>query len=194
MRDFFTYEWRAALPEIKEPVVFIANYKLLDGVINKAALKDKLIHVSGTKTWFELARQGYWVTGSADALGFEFLLPSLSMPLLGIAAKDILILTHEAAAQRWQKKGLAAACTYKLIPVFNPTLFEQIANASAICWSSYAQFAAYGHHAKPGVTHICAGGETATQLKQAGIDPVIFPTIKAFEQWRKSNTRLPNVV
>lgn len=194
MREFFTYEWRAALPEIKEPVVFIANYKLLDGVINKVALKDKVILVSGTKTWFELARQGYWVSAGADALGFDYLLPSLSMPLFGITAKDILILTHEAAAQRWQKKGLAAACTYKLIPVFNPTLFEQIANASAICWSSYAQFTAYGHHAKTGVIHICAGGETATQLKQAGIDPVIFPTIKAFEQWRKSNTRLPNVV
>lgn len=194
MREFFSYEWRAALPEIKEPVVFIANYKLLDGVINKAALNDKLILVSGTKTWFELARQGYWVTGSADALGFGFLLPSLSMPLLGISAKNILILTHEAAAQRWQKKGLAAACTYRLTPVFNPTLFEQIANAKAICWTSYAQFAAYGHHAKSDVTHICAGGETATQLKQAGIEPVIFPTIKAFEQWRRSNTRLPNVV
>ena len=194
MREFFTYEWRAALPDIKEPVVFIANYKLLDGVINKTALKDKCILVSGTKTWFELARQGYWVSAGADALGFDFLLPSLSMPLLGISAKNILILTHEAAAQRWQKKGLAAACTYRLTPVFNPTLFEQIANAKAICWTSYAQFAAYGHHAKPGVTHICAGGETATQLIQAGIDPVIFPTIKAFEQWRKSNTRLPNVV
>ncbi len=192
MRDFFTYEWRAALPEIKAPVVFIANYKLLDGVINKTALRDKKILVSGTKTWFELAKQGYWITASADALGFDHLLPSLSMPLFGISANDILILTHEAAAQRWQKKGIAAACTYKLIPVYNPSLFEQLANAQAICWCSYAQFAAYGHHAKPGVIHICAGGETATQLKQAGIEPVIFPTIKAFEQWRRSNTRSTN--
>lgn len=192
MRAFFTYEWRAALPEIKAPVVFIANYKLLDGVINKTALKDKTILVSGTKTWFELARQGYWISASADALGFDQLLPVLSMPLFNIKPKDILILTHEAAAQRWQKKGFAAACTYKLIPVFNPSLFEQIAKAKAICWSSYAQFAAYGHLTQPGVTHICAGGETAVQLKQAGIDPVVFPTIKAFEQWRKLNTRSPN--
>ncbi len=40
------------------------------------------------------------------------------MPLFNIKAKDILILTHEAAAQRWQKKGYSAAFTYKLIPVF----------------------------------------------------------------------------
>lgn len=192
MREFFTYEWRAALPEIKAPVVFIANYKLLDGVINKTALKDKTILVSGTKTWFELARQGYWVSASADALGFDQLVPVLQMPLFNISAQDILMLTHEAAAQRWQKKGFAAACTYKLIPVFNPSLFEQIANAKALCWSSYAQFAAYGHLAQPCVTHICAGGETAVQLKQAGIDPVVFPTIKAFEQWRKLNTQSPN--
>lgn len=189
MREFFTYEWRAALPEIMAPVVFIANYKLLDGVINKTAMRDKTILVSGTKTWFELARQGYWVSASADALGFDQLVPVLQMPLFNIKAKDILILTHEAAARRWQKKGFDAACTYKLIPVFNPSLFEQITNAKAICWSSYAQFAAYGHLAQPGVTHICAGGETAVQLKQAGIDPVVFPTIKAFEQWRKLNTQ-----
>ncbi len=192
MRDFFNYEWRAALPEINLPVVFIANYKLMAGVINKESLLNKTILVSGTKTWFELARQGYWVTAGADALGFEYLLPSLSMPLFKIEAKDILILTHEAAAHRWQKKGYAAAFTYKLIPVFNPSLSEEIAGARAICWSSYAQYAAYGHLAQPGITHICAGGETASQLKQAGIDPVIFPTIKAFEQWRKLNTPSPN--
>lgn len=192
MREFFTYEWRAALPEIKTPVVFIANYKLLDGVINKTALRDKAILVSGTKTWFELARQGYWVSASADALGFDQLVPVLQMPLFNISAQDILILTHEAAAQRWQMKGFHAACTYKLIPVFNPSLSELITKARAICWSSYAQFAAYGHLAQPGVTHICAGGETAVQLKQAGIDPVVFPTIKAFEQWRKLNTPSPS--
>lgn len=192
MREFFTYEWRAALPEIKAPVVFIANYKLLEGVINKTALKDKTILVSGTKTWFELARQGYWISASADALGFDQLLPALRMPLFDIRVNDILILTHEAAAQRWQKKGFDAACTYKLIPVFNPSLFELITKAKAICWSSFAQFSAYGHLAQPGVTHICAGGETAVQLKQAGIDPVVFPTIKAFEQWRKLNTQSPN--
>ncbi len=192
MRDFFTYEWRAALPVIATPVVFIANYKLLEGVINKQTLRDKTILVSGTKTWFELARQGYWITAGADAMGFEYLLPSLAMPLLNIKAENILILTHEAAAQRWQKKGYAVACTYKLIPVFNPSLFNEIAAAQAIYWSSYAQYDAYSHLAKPGVTHICAGGETATQLKNAGIDPVIFPTIKAFEQWRKLNTPSPN--
>lgn len=192
MRDFFNYEWRAALPEINLPVVFIANYKLIAGVINKESLLNKMILVSGTKTWYELARQGYWVTAGADALGFEYLLPSLNMPVFNIEAKDILVLTHEAAAQRWQKKGYAAAFTYKLIPVFNPSLFEEIARARAICWSSYAQYTAYGHLAQPGITHICAGGETASQLKQAGLDPVIFPTIKAFEQWRKLNTPSPN--
>lgn len=192
MRDFFNYEWRAALPEIKSPVVFIANYKLMAGVINKESLLNKTILVSGTKTWYELARQGYWVTAGADAMGFEYLLPSLQMPLFNISRNDILILTHEAAAQRWQKKGYSAACTYKLIPVFNPSLIEEITKAQAICWSSYAQYAAYGHLAKPGITHICAGGETASQLKQAGIDPVIFPTLKAFEQWRKLNTPSPN--
>src|SRR4030095_11031542 len=81
------------------PVVFVANYKAIqngsvellplksatqEGFNNSTQLGTKKIFVSGTKTWFELAKRGYWVTGSADALGFEFLLPSLSMPLLNI--------------------------------------------------------------------------------------------------------------
>ena len=191
--------------KINEPVMFVANYKAvskssiellkLNGAsqqkLNQGinAGEQKIILASGTRTWFELAKQGYWVTASSDAMGFEFLLRSLKMPLLNIGANDICILTNEESAQRWKQKGYKAVGNYKLKPTYNEAIKKNISTANYIFWSSYSQYEFYGKYAKQEVKHLCAGGETAVLLKQAGIEPVIFPTIKAFEQWRKYSTR-----
>lgn len=192
MKGFFNYEWTNKEINLKRPVVFIANYKAIQG----PELKDmsgKTIFASGTKTWFELSKKGYWVTASADALGFEFLVASLRMPVLSIKAEDILILTHEAAAKRWRGKGYDAVSNYKLLPKNDETIQQSITVADAIFWTSFSQYEFYGNYAKRDAQHLCAGGETAELLKQAGVEPVIFPTIKAFEQWRKYSIRSHSV-
>ena len=193
MKGFFDYEWNDEEIKIDKPVVFIANYKVIQGQSDVKNLSKKAIIASGTKTWFELSKKGYWVTASADALGFEFLLPSLNMPLLNIQAEDISILTHQTAAERWRMKGYDASGTYKLLPKNDETILGSIAAAAAIFWTSFSQYDFYGKYAMPGAKHLCAGGETADLLKQAGVEPVIFPTIKAFEQWRKYSTRSHSV-
>ena len=185
MKDFFEYEWSNEEVKINKPVVFIANYKAIQGKSEIKSLSDKKIIASGTRTWYELAKQGHWVNASGDALGFEFLLPSLNMPLLNIRADDIVILTHEAATERWKSKGYNAVSNYKLLPKNEATIQQSIATADAIFWTSFSQYEFYGKYAKTDAQHICVGGETAELLRQAGAKPVIFPTIKAFEQWRK---------
>ena len=193
MKGFFDYEWSDKEVKIETPVVFVANYKALQGQSEVKNLSNKTIIASGTKTWFELSKKGYWVTASADALGFEFLLSSLNMPLLNIQAEDISILTHEAAAERWKLKGYNAVSNYKQLPKNDETIRESIVVAEAIFWTSFSQYEFYGKYAKPDAKHLCAGGETAELLKQAGVEPVIFPTIKAFEQWRRSSIRSRSV-
>jgi len=193
MKGFFEYEWNEKEVKIEKPVVFIANYKTIQGQSEVKNLSNKTIIASGSKTWFELSKKGYWVTASADALGFEFLLPSLSMPLLNIQVEDISILTHEAAAERWRKKGYNAVSNYKQIPKNDETIRESIVAAEAIFWTSFSQYEFYGKDAKPDAKHLCAGGETAELLKKAGVEPVIFPTIKAFEQWRRYSIPSPSV-
>ena len=190
IKGFFEYEWNHEGPNINKQVVFVANYKAIQG---HPTLKNKTIIASGTKTWFELSKKGYWVTASADALGFEFLLGSLTMPLLNIHAKDISILTHESAVKRWRKKGYNAVSNYKLVSKNDKTIRQSIADAEAIFWTSFSQYEFYGKYTKPHIKHLCAGGETAELLKQAGVDPVIFPTIKAFEQWRRYSIRSHSV-
>ncbi len=194
MKGFFDYEWSEKEIEIVKPVVFIANYKTIQGQSDVKNLANKTIIASGTKTWFELSKKGYWVTVSADALGFEFLLTSLSMSLLNIQVEDISILTHESAAERWRLKGYNAVSNYKQLPKNDEAIRELIVVAEAIFWTSFSQYEFYGKYAKPDAKHLCAGGETAELLKKAGIEPVIFPTIKAFEQWRRYSIRSHSVV
>jgi hydroxymethylbilane synthase len=193
MKGFFDYEWSDKEIKIERPVVFIANYKAIQGQTEGKNLLSKIIIASGSKTWFELSKKGYWVTASADALGFEFLLSSLNMPLLNIQAEDISILTHEAAAERWRLKGYNAVSNYKQLPKNDEKIKESIFAAEAIFWTSFSQYEYYGKYAKPDTKHLCAGGETAELLKKAGIEPVIFPTIKAFEQWRRYSIRSHSV-
>ncbi|MEN9548686.1 MAG: hypothetical protein RIR12_1277 [Bacteroidota bacterium] len=208
MKDFFEYEWESeALPSIVTKAIFVANYKAVQncrielqemkcatqGTLTGVTTADKqIIIAAGTRTWFELAKQGYWVSASADALGFEFLLPSLSMPLININKEDVTIITHNEAAERWKSKGYKAVSNYTLQPKKNLVLQNQIAEAGAIFWSSFSQYQYFGKYAKPAAKHLCAGGETAHLLQQQGLQPIIFPTIKSFELWRKNIFPLPS--
>src|SRR6187399_1163224 len=137
MKGFLNYEWSDKEVKIEKPVVFVANYKVIQGQSEVKNLSGKTIIASGTKTWFELAKKGYWVTASADALGFEFLLASLSMPLFNIQAEDISILTHETAAKRWRLKGYNAVSNYKQVPKNDETILESIVAAEAIFCTSF---------------------------------------------------------
>ncbi len=186
MKDFFTYQWLDAPIQTDLPAVFVANYKSLQQPGIGQLLHNKTIWASGTKTWTQLAKLGYWVQGSADALGFENLLPALKMPLIQLMPADICIITHTAAARRWQKKGYAAVSNYSLSSTNNKSVISALEAADNIFWSSFAQFEHYGRFAKSAAVHCCAGGETASLLRQQGIEPIIFPTIKAFEQWSQS--------
>ncbi|TAH01373.1 MAG: hydroxymethylbilane synthase [Sphingobacteriales bacterium] len=211
MKKFFSYEWETAADlATNAPVIFVSNYKAITNssahlLQHKGATQQllnselkagnqKIIFAAGTRTWYELAKQGFWVSGCGDGLGFEFLLPSLAMPLLQIISNDICIITNTAAARRWQQKGYTAISNYELKTNNDTTIIENIKKAPAIFWSSYAQFECYGSYANTAAIHLCAGGETASLLKTSGVEPIIFPTIKSFELWRNSFTRLHNVV
>jgi hydroxymethylbilane synthase len=189
MKQLFEYQWKDKPLAIHQSIVFVANYKSVVQAAAKEVLDNKTVWAAGTKTWLELAKLGIWVQGSADALGFENLQDVWQMPLLQIEANDICILTHEAAAKRWKTKGYHAVSNYTLKPQYDDAIIERVKAAKFLFWSSFSQFEFYGKYAAYDATHICAGGETAYLLKEAGINPIVFPTIKAFEQWRKYSTR-----
>jgi hypothetical protein len=188
MADFFYYDLATENLRINTPIVFIANYKAIQNKEAVELIKEKRVWASGTKTWYDLARKGIWVEGCADALGMESLLPVFRMPLLDILQSHVTVVTHSAAAELWILKGWNAASTYRLMPKQNEILKEAIRKAGFIFWTSYGQYEMYRSLVQDDTIHASPYGETSVRLKQSGIEPIIFPTIKSFNIWRSSVT------
>ena len=176
--SFFTKTCIDKIPIVKTNTVFLSN---TNAIKNKHALiNNKHIFVAGTKSWFKLAKQGYWVNGCADELGFENLYPLFSMPILKIYVSDCTIITNKDAALRWIKKGYKSIATYQIQPTFNKNIIKQLKNAPAIFWLSYAQYQHYKHLVNNNTNHYCLGGASALLFKKNKISITIFPTIKSF--------------
>lgn len=186
-KHIFKREWRYSTHDIQQPVVFVSNINAVKDDWHKDILSKKKIWAAGTETWYKLAKLGVWVEGSADGLGLEALLEVWTKPLYRIDKKAVCILTHDVAAKRWKSKGFEAVSNYGLTPLNNPDIIACIKKANYVFWSSFSQYEYYGKFAGANTRHICAAGETATRFVEAGLKPLVFPTIKSFEQWRKSS-------
>ena len=193
MGTFFDYQFFDDVFEIGEPVVYISNFKAVLSQ-HKPVLRAKRIWTAGTRTWMQLAAAGYWVEGSADALGLESLVDVWQMPLVGIDTNQVVIITSEQASGLWQLKGWKAISTYRLVDRNDSQIQEGIRDAEFIFWTSHRQYLQYKNLIRKDVVHACPSGETAELLKLAGIRPIVFPTIKSFLQWRKFSTPLPSAV
>jgi len=194
MGRFFKYEYSNTDFFIEQPIVYVSNYKAIAGSSSTNnsqnlidQLKQKRVWVAGTKTWLELAKKGIWVEGSADALGLESLRQVFSIPLLNISINDVCVITNKQSEQTWQEKGWHVTATYSLLEKESEELKAFFRNADIIFWTSYRQCQQYKSVLKENVVHCCPAGETAELLRVAGIVPIVFPTIKSFQQWRKSS-------
>jgi len=187
MGNFFEYDHLNKEIKISEPVVYISNYK---AVKQTQFLKDKKVWASGTKTWYELAKNGIWVDGCADAFGLEFLETVLTMPLFNIKKESVRVITNRNGAINWRKKGWKATATYSTINHQKEELKNQIKSADVIFWTSFQQYELYKDVLKQNVQHACPSGETEVLLKTSGVEPIVFPNIKAFQQWKKISSHL----
>ncbi len=189
MRDFFTYSYDedAKIDEQKD-AVFVSSHKAVHSEKITEQLQQKKIWAAGTRTWFALAKKGLWVSGCADGLGLGFLLTVLEAPLFDTSKHQLQVITNNSSALHWQQDGITATGTYMLHPVNNEAIISAIESAGIIFWTSYQQYDAFKKYISKPVTHCCPAGKTATLLLQQGITPVIFPTIKAFIQWKESIT------
>ena len=131
--------------------------------------------------------------GCADAFGLEFLQTAWQMPLLNISKKDIAVVTSNEAAEIWRSKGWNVYGTYSAKEKYAPEIEQRVKHADVLFWTSFRQYEQYKHVVKEDVIHVCSYGETAEQFKAAGISPVIFPNIKAFQQWKQTSIRSHSV-
>ena len=188
MKDFFSYQFLQDCKLNTSPkAVFVSSHKAIHSLDLIHVVSAKRVWAAGTRTWLELAKQGIWVEGSSDGLGLHFAEQAMQQPLINLHPHDIQIVTNTASANNWQAIGYNAVGTYTLIPAINNALKSKIAAADFIFWTSFQQYQLCKTILKSTVKHSCLPGKTVNLLQQEGITPVIFPGIKAFNEWRKIN-------
>jgi hydroxymethylbilane synthase len=189
MKDFFKYENIDGIKISKQTqAIFVSSHKAIHNNALTLQLQSKKIWAAGTRTWFALAKKGLWINGCADGLGLEFLLPILSQSLFSLQQQQLQLITNTSSALHWWQSKIKAQGTYTLTATYNQTITAAIIKADIIFWTSFQQYQVYKQYINKPVTHCCPAGKTATLLAQQGIEPVIFPTIKAFIQWKELNT------
>lgn len=184
MKDFFSYQYVDEL-KLKEDcgVVFIASHKAIHSPEIKKAIANKRVWAAGTRSWFQLAKQGIWVEGCADGIGLEWLQPIFETGLVGIDKSNITIITNTASALEWQQEGWQATSSYELIPNFSQEIADAVSSAEILFWTSFQQYQQYKNFVQPTAKHACPAGKTADFLLKEGLELFIFPTIKAFQEW-----------
>ena len=185
MKDFFTYNFLNKV-EINEEVklYFISSHKAVHSKTIAEKIQQQKIWAAGTRTWYELAKKGIWVEGCADGLGFNFVNSILQSPLININNSDIQIITNSQSKAHWIEDGINATGTYELIADLSEEIKNVIADADIIFWTNFQQYEICRPFIKNNVQHVCPSGKTAKLLMAQGIQPIIFPTIKAFNDWR----------
>lgn len=180
MKDFFYYEFQHDIEAISKPVIFVASHKAIHAENIKVQLEDRRVWAAGTRTWFELAKQGIWVEGSADGLGLETLIEPWSGQL-NISKADVAIITNQDSAINWREDGWMAIGTYRLVPALSKEIIDGISHAGFVFWTSYQQYEACRQYLPPGLIHGSPAGKTAVLLKKDGVKNLrVFPSIKAF--------------
>jgi hydroxymethylbilane synthase len=184
MKDFFTYNFLEDDIDDAAKMYFISSHKAVHSEKIKNKITKKTVWAAGTRTWYDLAKKGIWVQGCADGLGFDFLSAIFKSPLINITTSEIQIITNNKSKMHWIADGVKATGTYELMDNLSEEIKKNIAGADIIFWTSFQQYELCKVFIKKEVQHVCPAGKTAKLLIGEGLQPIIFPTIKAFNDWR----------
>lgn len=175
----------AVLPtELKGKSVFVAHYRAVSSEAIREQLEGARIWVSGTMSWFKLAKMGLWVEGCAENLGFDPLMATLTEDVLGLSGIEYFtVLTHEMAAAEWQKTRIRVCPTYRAGTEYSKEAQTALSEATHVFWSSGSQYDELRKHVPKNIHHACGPGKTAQWLRRNGIVPTVFPSVKEWKLW-----------
>ena len=163
-------------------VVFVAHSRAFTHLESKNALKaesQKRIWVSGTRSWFKLAREGVFIEGSVDGQGFEALSAYQIKRLLKFPSSPLIFLSH---AESPTAEGSRMIGTYSHAFREIPKKFHE---NDAIYWSSGLPFLTLWSKVDTGIfkqkRHACGPGRTAIQVGEKLRDIGLSPTILTME-------------
>ncbi len=174
-------------PVPQAPAFFVAHSRAWPAGSDWVLGLNRRIWCSGTKSWFKLAAQGVWVEGCAENLGFDWLTPTLREKVLQLPPlEDWQALTHEGALEGWEGKIGSTVATYRVdepTGSMNPAERLAFENSTHYFWSSSTQFDSLGKLVPRDAHHACGPGKTARHLRDAGLNPVVFPAVEEWKKW-----------
>ncbi|MCP3999487.1 MAG: hydroxymethylbilane synthase [Gammaproteobacteria bacterium] len=170
---------------------FIAHSRALPEQWATILIKSpQRIWTSGTSSWFQLAKLGIWVEGSAEEFGFDALQNTLRQELLNLPAiNDWNVLTHDAGLDTWPCKHVTS--TYSInsttqLQADHPAVIA-LSKAQAVFWSSASQFEAFKEWIPEGCQHACRYGKSYYSLINKGLDNLaVYPSAA---EWRRQQTQ-----
>ncbi len=178
------------LPVLEGKAVFVAHSRAVQSV-EPCSLLQSRVWTSGTQSWFKLAQQGIWVEGCSEGLGFEEMSRRLlKEAVLGLPPlTDWIVFTHKGAQGRWREMGKEGKnpsqviSTYQVHYDLRAEELVKFRQANSIFWSSGSQYQSLKEQVAQGVQHSCGPGKTASLLRQAGLLPMIFPSVMEWRKW-----------
>jgi len=142
------------------------------------------IWTSGTKTFIKLAKQQYWVNGTADGLGEKYLTNLTSSKALSIMNKDDtnwITLTNKESSS---SIGEVIEAYRRTINSVDESFSELILDIEVFYWTSYWQYTTYIQHfpSIKGKIHCCGLGKTYYQFLNNKIEVYPFFNLDSFIQ------------
>lgn len=161
--------------------VFVAHSRALPPG-SEERVSSRRVWTSGTASWRRLAARGVWVEGCAEGLGFDWILPTLEEPVLGLPAQDEWqILTHAAAIETWTRGQVIG--TYAL-PQHDAEMIEDASRVTHAFWATGSQYRQLADQLPKGVHHACGPGKTAELIRASGARPLtVFPSVQEWRRW-----------
>ena len=142
------------------------------------------IWTSGAHTMRSLARKGFWVNGTSDALGDGEILNLLESKVVQmmIGKKDWNILTHKDSEYSWGKTY--PAYTRELLNLSSSQI-EDVRSCQAFYWTSFSQYLDYINIIPElkNKIHCCGLGKTFKLFRENNIKAIAFADIKSFVAW-----------
>lgn len=98
------------------------------------------------------------------------------------------ILTNVSSAVKWANEGFQTVATYDI--QYQSSLIDKykLTSSKLIFWNCFAHYDSVKTILPTEIIHACLPGKTFDQLKELGINAVVFPNFDAFTEWKKKYT------
>jgi hydroxymethylbilane synthase len=167
---------------------FIAHARALPASARAAIPAGCRIYVPGIATWKALAREGLWIEGCADGLGFGQLESLLREPLLQLPpSASWTVLTHAEAVAGWAPAQAIGTYRHVDAPSAEESAAAPPADTTHCYWHSSAQFDRWHRSVNASAQHACGPGKTYTHLQRARVQNLrMFPSVVQWHTWIES--------